>query len=162
MNLFIKIVSIQIFFCLIVDIIYCVLTFISVLHDKKQMLNNDPHAELSQVRGSGGLVWGQIVNPISTSGSDHAHHSTMSPPGFSDLATALLCNCCDVDSCLLCTEINNLICSYFYWQLILHIYLFRVNQKLSWHDLSFLNTNLKLHFTFFIKNTMASWKEIIR
>ena len=47
---------------------------------------------------SGGLgkppppaVFGQIVNPISTrGGADYAHHSTTSPPGFSDLATALL------------------------------------------------------------------------
>ena len=29
------------------------------------------------------------VNPILTRGADYAHHSTTSPPGFSDLATAL-------------------------------------------------------------------------
>ena len=34
-------------------------------------------------------VFGQTVNPISTKGADYAHHSTTSPPGFSDLATAL-------------------------------------------------------------------------
>ena len=30
------------------------------------------------------------VNPISTRGADYAHHSTTSPPGFSDLATGLM------------------------------------------------------------------------
>ena len=40
--------------------------------------------------GLGGLVFGQTVNPISTRGADYAHHSPTSPPGFSDLATALL------------------------------------------------------------------------
>ena len=39
--------------------------------------------------GLGGLVFGQTVNPISTRGADYAHHSPTSPPGFSDLATAL-------------------------------------------------------------------------
>ena len=34
-------------------------------------------------------VFGQRVNPISTKGVDYAHHSTTSPLGFSDLATAL-------------------------------------------------------------------------
>jgi len=46
-------------------------------------------------RGAGGalvpLVFGQTVNPISTRGADHAQHSnTRPPPGFSDLATALI------------------------------------------------------------------------
>ena len=35
-------------------------------------------------------VFGQTVNPISTRGADYAHHSNPSPPGVSDLATALL------------------------------------------------------------------------
>ena len=43
--------------------------------------------------GAGGAivspVFGQTVNPISTRGADYAHHSTTSPPGFSDIATAL-------------------------------------------------------------------------
>ena len=30
---------------------------------------------------------GRTVNPISTRGADYAHHSTTSPPGFSDFAT---------------------------------------------------------------------------
>ena len=34
-------------------------------------------------------VFGQTVNPISTRGEDYAHHSNSSPPGLSDLATAL-------------------------------------------------------------------------
>ena len=34
-------------------------------------------------------VFGRTVNPISIRGADYAHHSTTSPPGFSDLATAL-------------------------------------------------------------------------
>ena len=33
--------------------------------------------------------FGGSVNHISTRGADYAYHSTMSPPGFSDLATAL-------------------------------------------------------------------------
>ena len=37
-------------------------------------------------------VFGQTVNPISTRGADYAHHSTTSPPGFSDLGTALELN----------------------------------------------------------------------
>ena len=45
-------------------------------------------------RGAGGAlappVFGQTVNPISTRGADCTHHSTTSPPGFSDLATGLL------------------------------------------------------------------------
>ena len=47
---------------------------------------------LSQAGGLGGFrtpVFGQTVNPISTMGVDYAHHSTTSPPGFSDLATGL-------------------------------------------------------------------------
>ena len=47
----------------------------------------------SQVGGWGNVsppVFGQTVNPISTRGADYAHHSTTSPPKFSDLATALL------------------------------------------------------------------------
>ena len=32
---------------------------------------------------------GRTVNPISTRGADYAHHSTTSPLGFSDIATAL-------------------------------------------------------------------------
>ena len=36
-------------------------------------------------------VFGQTVNPISTRGADYTHHSTTSPPGFSDLATGLIC-----------------------------------------------------------------------
>ena len=43
--------------------------------------------------GAGGAlappVFGQSVNPISTRGADYAHHSTTSPPGFSNLATGL-------------------------------------------------------------------------
>ena len=42
--------------------------------------------------GGGALappVFGQTVNPISTRGVDYAHHSTTSPPGFSDIPTAL-------------------------------------------------------------------------
>ena len=34
-------------------------------------------------------VFGQTVSPISTRGADHAHLSIKSPPGFSELATAL-------------------------------------------------------------------------
>ena len=38
-------------------------------------------------------IYGQRVNPISTRGADHAHYSTTSPPpGFSDLATGLVCS----------------------------------------------------------------------
>ena len=48
----------------------------------------------SQAGGLGGLapppVFGQTVNPISARGADHTHHSTTSPPGFSDLATGLI------------------------------------------------------------------------
>ena len=50
----------------------------------------------SQSRRKGGTLgasappmFGRTVNPISTRGADYAHHSTSSPPGFSDLATAL-------------------------------------------------------------------------
>ena len=46
----------------------------------------------SQVGGWGDFsppVFGQTVNPISTRGADYSHHSNPSPPGFSDLATAL-------------------------------------------------------------------------
>ena len=43
--------------------------------------------------GAGGAltppVFGQTVNPISTRGADYTHHSTTSPPGFSEFATAL-------------------------------------------------------------------------
>ena len=43
--------------------------------------------------GAGGAlappVFVQTVNPISTRGADYTHHSTTSPPGFSDLATGL-------------------------------------------------------------------------
>ena len=39
--------------------------------------------------GGLGAVFGQTVNPISTRGADYAHHSTTSPLGFLDLATAL-------------------------------------------------------------------------
>ena len=43
--------------------------------------------------GAGGAsappVFDRSVNPISTRGADYALHSTTSPPGFSDLATAL-------------------------------------------------------------------------
>ena len=43
--------------------------------------------------GAGGAiappVFGQTVNPNSTRGADYVHHSNTSPPGFSDLATAL-------------------------------------------------------------------------
>ena len=35
-------------------------------------------------------IFSQTVNPILTSGADYAHHSTTSPPGFSNLATALI------------------------------------------------------------------------
>ena len=38
-------------------------------------------------------VFGQSVNPISTRGANYAHHSTTSPPGFSDLATGLGLDC---------------------------------------------------------------------
>ena len=42
-------------------------------------------------RGAGGASFGQTVNPISTRGADFPHHSNTSPPpGFSDLATALV------------------------------------------------------------------------
>ena len=34
-------------------------------------------------------VFGRTVNPISTREADYAHHSTTSPFGFSNLATAL-------------------------------------------------------------------------
>ena len=34
-------------------------------------------------------MFGRTVNHISTRGADYAHHSTTSPPKFSDLATAL-------------------------------------------------------------------------
>ena len=34
-------------------------------------------------------MFDRTVNPISTRGADYAHHSTTSPPKFSDLATAL-------------------------------------------------------------------------
>ena len=37
-------------------------------------------------------VFGRTVNPISTRGTDYAHHSTECPTGFSDLATALVLN----------------------------------------------------------------------
>ena len=37
-------------------------------------------------------VFGQTVNHISTRGADYVHHSTKTPPGFSDFATALLCS----------------------------------------------------------------------
>jgi hypothetical protein len=37
-------------------------------------------------------VFGRTVNPISTREADCAHHSTTCPSGFSDLATALVCN----------------------------------------------------------------------
>ena len=44
--------------------------------------------------GAGGALasqfFGRKVNPISTRGADYAHHSTTSPPRFSDLATALI------------------------------------------------------------------------
>ena len=47
-------------------------------------------------KGVGGAealpVFGQTVNPISTGGTDYAHYNTTSPPGFSDLATALTYN----------------------------------------------------------------------
>ena len=57
-----------------------------------------------QAMGLGGFsftpphVFGRTVNPISTRLTDYAHHSITSPPGFSDLATALnsipkLCRC---------------------------------------------------------------------
>ena len=42
--------------------------------------------------GLGGFsppVFGKTVNPISTRGTSYAHHNTMSPHGFSDLATDL-------------------------------------------------------------------------
>ena len=45
-----------------------------------------------QGEGLGGFsppMFGQTVNPISTRGADYARHSNMSPPKFSDLATAL-------------------------------------------------------------------------
>ena len=32
------------------------------------------------------IVFGITVNPISTKGTDYAHHSTTSPSGFSNLA----------------------------------------------------------------------------
>ena len=35
-------------------------------------------------------VFDKSLNPLSTRGADYAHHSTTSPPGFSDLSTALL------------------------------------------------------------------------
>ena len=42
-------------------------------------------------RGADPPVFGQTVNPISTREADYARHSTTSPFGFSDLATALGC-----------------------------------------------------------------------
>ena len=62
---------------------------------------NDPCAPvLVQIQGcrkglEGALaptVFGRTVNPISTRGADYVHYSTTShlPPGFSDLATALI------------------------------------------------------------------------
>ena len=43
--------------------------------------------------GAGGAqaspVFVRTVNPISTRGAEYVHHSTTSPPGFSNLATAL-------------------------------------------------------------------------
>ena len=41
-------------------------------------------------RGSFPPDFDRSVNPISTRGADYAHHSNTSPPGFSDLAMALL------------------------------------------------------------------------
>ena len=49
------------------------------------------YAGLSQERGFRPPVFGQTVNPISTRGADYAHQSYEPPPGFSDLATALVC-----------------------------------------------------------------------
>ena len=66
-----------------------------------QTFNATQAAMMSRAGGSGGgggwgalapLVFVQTVNPISTRGAYYAHHSTTSPPGFSDLATALLHN----------------------------------------------------------------------
>ena len=43
-------------------------------------------------------VFGRTLNPISNKGTDYTNHSTTSPPGFSDLTTALLY----ISSVLLC------------------------------------------------------------
>ena len=40
-------------------------------------------------QAGGAPLFGRSVNPISTRGADYAHHSTTSPHGFSDLATAV-------------------------------------------------------------------------
>ena len=39
--------------------------------------------------GLAGKALVKTANPISTRGADLAHHSTTSPPGYSDLVTAL-------------------------------------------------------------------------
>ena len=47
--------------------------------------------------GAGGAMtppdFGRLVNPISTRGTDYAHPSTTSSPGFSDLATRVIKKC---------------------------------------------------------------------
>ena len=53
-----------------------------------------PSARAVARGGAGGAsappIFDSSVNPISTrGGADYAHHITTSPPGFSDLATAL-------------------------------------------------------------------------
>ena len=65
-------------------------------------LNHPPtlYVSIQGCRKRGGLggftppppIFGQTVNPISTRGADYAHHSTSSPLGFSDHATALSIN----------------------------------------------------------------------
>ena len=40
------------------------------------------------VGGMGDLRLGEIIEPISTRGTDYAHHITTRSPGFSDLRTA--------------------------------------------------------------------------
>ena len=59
-------------------------------------MNGDNKAPIRDV-GDGWAGWGMAhqdfgrsVNPISTRGPRYAHHVTTCPPGFSDLATALI------------------------------------------------------------------------
>ena len=54
-------------------------------------------------------VFCQTVNPISTRGTDYAHHSTTSPPGFSDQAATMSIeslHLCDNEDSKIVTESN--------------------------------------------------------
>ena len=82
------------------NVIEPIVHFLQTTTDPTSMTN----AKKGRAVASGGLgglelpllVFVRTINPISTRGTDYDHHSTISTPGFSDLATALkvkwMCN----------------------------------------------------------------------